>query len=101
MADPPEILEEITPDSHPDQEWERGWYDYAGGLRFWDNGWTEHYAPPAGRQRTEINYWKITKAVAGGLLIGWFLVWLLAQAAPDTFYWPVKFVVEELPAGFE
>jgi hypothetical protein len=33
------------------------------------------------------------------MVVGWFLIWLAAQAAPDTFYWPVKFVVNELPAG--
>jgi hypothetical protein len=99
MADLPETLEEITPDTHPHEQWERGWYQYAGGLRLWDNGWTEQYAPPTRSDPSEINYRKIAQAVAGGMLIGWFLIWLLAQAAPDTIYWPVKFVVEELPAG--
>lgn len=97
MADEPEM---ITPESHPQEEWQRGWYDYAGGLRFWDGGWTDLYAPPTRQQLPDpINYWKIAEAVAGGIVMGWFLIWLGAQVLPDYVYWPVKFVVEELPAG--
>lgn len=99
-TDMPEFLEEITPETHPDQEWERGWYRYAGGLRFWDNGWTEHYAPPMRLEPTSIDYWKIAGAVALGMVIGWFLIWLGAQISPDHIYWPVKFVVKELPEAF-
>ena len=102
MADGPEFLEKITPETHPDEEWGRGWYEYAGGLRFWDGGWTEHYAPPTRiKPSEEINYWLITLAVAGGLVLGWFVIWLGAQIDPDHIYWPVKFVVEELPPGLE
>jgi hypothetical protein len=32
----------------------------------------------------------------GGVLV-WFLVWLGAQISPDHIYFPVKFVVNELP----
>jgi hypothetical protein len=99
MAEVPESLEEITPETHPEEEWERGWYPYAGGLRFWDDGWTSHYAPPTVHPPQPINYWKVMEAVAGGLVLGWFLIWLGAQVAPDVVYWPVKFVVEEVPAS--
>jgi hypothetical protein len=92
--------EMITPETHPQEQWETGWYDYAGGLRLWDGGWTQHYAPPMAHQKPEpINYRALAGAVAVGIVIGWFIIWALAQAWPDTFYWPVKFVVEELPAG--
>lgn len=90
----------ITPETHPDDQWDRGWYEYAGGLRFWDGGWTDHYAPPTRMSPPEqINYFAIVLAVAVGMVIGWLVIWILAQIAPDTFYWPVKFVVEELPSG--
>lgn len=90
----------ITPETHPDEQWDRGWYEYAGGLRFWDGGWTDHYAPPTRMtQPDRINYISIALAVALGIVIGWLVIWVLAQIAPDTFYWPVKFVVEELPSG--
>ena len=96
-AEQPEL---ITPETHPDEPWERGWYEYAGGLRFWDSGWTNHYAPPARTPEPgRINYFNIVFAVAVGMIIGWLAIWLLAQIAPDTFYWPVKFVVDELPSG--
>ena len=29
------------------------------------------------------------------MVLGWALIWAGAQAAPDAFYWPVKFVVEQ------
>jgi hypothetical protein len=92
--------EMLTPDNAPGERWERGWYEFAGGLRFYDgNSWTDHYAPPA-RNPKPIDYGKITLSVAGGMILGWFLIWLGAQVAPDEIYWPVKFVVEELPEGF-
>jgi hypothetical protein len=47
----------------------------------------------------QINYLTIVGAVAVGMVIGWFAIWVGAQADPDTFYWPVKFVVEHLPSG--
>jgi hypothetical protein len=92
--------EEITPETHPDEDWDRGWYSYAGGLRFWDNGWTQHYAPPTVHPPQPINYWKIAEAVAGGILVAWFIIWLGAQLSPDHVYLPVKFVVKELPEAF-
>lgn len=88
----------ITPETNPDEQWERGWYEYAGGLRFWDGGWTDQYAPPTRMPEPKpINYFNIAFAVAAGMVIGWLAIWLLAQIAPETFYWPVRFVVEELP----
>lgn len=94
--------EMLTPDNAPGEEWERGWYEYAGGLRYYDgNGWTDHYAPPTRQQPSaQINYMAITCAVAIGMVLGWLFIWILAQIDPDTFYWPVKFVVEDLPEGF-
>jgi len=91
---------EITPETHPDEEWQRGWYSYAGGLRFWDNGWTDNYAPPTVHPPQPINYWKIAEAVTGGVLLAWFIIWLGAQISPDHIYLPVKFVVKELPEAF-
>lgn len=92
----------LPPGNTPGQRWEPGWYEYAGGLRFYDgNGWTDHYAPPARHAGPmEIDYGKIALAVAGGVVLGWFLIWLGAQVAPNEVYWPVKFVVEELPEAF-
>ena len=92
--------EMLTPDNAPHEQWERGWYEYAGGLRFHDGtGWTDHYAAPA-RNPAPINYWKIAEAVAAGILVAWFLIWLGAQASPEHIYFPVKFVVKELPEAF-
>ena len=34
-----------------------------------------------------------------GVVIGWLIIWAGAQADPETLYWPVKFVVEDLPSG--
>ena len=93
--------EMLTPDNAPHERWERGWYEYAGGLRYYDgNGWTEHYAPPTRQRPAQINYVAIAGAVAIGMVLGWLFIWILAQIDPDTFYWPVKFVVEDLPEGF-
>lgn len=39
----------------------------------------------------------IASAVLVGVLAAWFVIWLLAQIAPDTFFMPVKFVVDEIP----
>jgi hypothetical protein len=92
--------EMLTPENAPEESWERGWYEFAGGLRYYDGrAWTDHYAPPA-RNPAPIDYGKIALAVAGGMVLGWFLIWLGAQADSDHIYWPVKFVVEELPEGF-
>lgn len=89
-----------APEAEPAQEsggYEPGWYDYHGGLRFHDgSNWTAQVAPPT----PDIpSLPAIALAVAGGMCIGWFLVWLAAQAAPNDIYWPVKFVVEEIPQG--
>jgi hypothetical protein len=97
MSAEQEYPAEITPETHPDEEWQLGWYPYAGGLRFWENGWTEHYAPPTVHPPRPINYWKIAEAVAGGILVAWFVIWLGAQISPDHIYFPVKFVVKDLP----
>jgi hypothetical protein len=42
---------------------------------------------------------KIAEAVAIGIVVGWFIIWLGAELVPDHIYWPVKFVVKELPEG--
>jgi hypothetical protein len=72
-----------------------GWYEFNGGMRYYDGGWTEHFAYV--QPRTEISYLGIWAAVVVGMVVGWFIIWAAAQAAPDTFYWPVKFVVKTLP----
>jgi hypothetical protein len=72
-----------------------GWYSHHNGKRYHDgNDWTDHYAYVAPSQ---ISYVSVAFAVAFGVVIGWLAIWIGAQAAPDTFYVPVKFVVEELP----
>lgn len=82
----------ISPENEP------GWYTYWGGIRFYDGtDWLGDPLPPV----QKIDYRFLTLAVMFGVMLGgvlaWFLVWVGAQAAPDTFYWPVKFVVKELP----
>lgn len=80
---------------------EPGWYDYAGGLRLWDGErWTNHFAPPPPSKVQSFDFWEAAKAVAAGMVLGWFLIWIGAQFAPDVFYWPIKVVVEDLPEGF-
>jgi len=72
-----------------------GWYEDGDGLRYWDgSGWTDQRAPS---QPTPLGQRQIAQAVLLGVLCAWFVIWLLAQIAPDTFYIPVKFVVDELP----
>jgi len=77
-----------------------GWYDFAGGKRFFDGKqWTDHYAytpEPA------LDFWEIVGAVCLGVVGAFVLLWIAAQVAPDLFYLPVKFVVEanDLPDGF-
>jgi hypothetical protein len=34
------------------------------------------------------------------MLGAWIVILLAAQASPDTFYLPVKFVVKELPSAY-
>jgi len=76
-----------------------GWYEYAGGLRFYDGDkWTDHIAPP--RQKVvEVNYWRIAAAVTFGMVLAWAIIWGGAQLSPEHIYWPVKFVVKELPVA--
>jgi len=79
-----------------------GWYDHAGGKRFYDGAeWTDHYAyvpPPVTHRST----WDLAGAVFIGVLAAFFVLWLLAQLDPDNAYLPVKFVVDasDLPSGF-
>ena len=77
-----------------------GWYEISDmhqTLRFWDGtGWTDEMAPAPPRDQ-RLSPLALIGVVAIGVVLGWFLIWLGAQAAPDTFYWPVKFVVEDLP----
>lgn len=89
------------PESHAEHsnpgnktEHPEGWYDYAGGKRFWDGeAWTDHYAyvqPPS----QSLGFWEIAGAVALGVILGFAALWLGAQMAPDDIYLPVKFVVD-------
>jgi hypothetical protein len=72
-----------------------GWYEFQGGFRYWDGGqWTEHFGPPHPPMLTQR---QIASAVLVGALAAFFVVWMAAQLAPDTFYVPVKFVVKDLP----
>lgn len=72
-----------------------GWYEDGVGLRFWDGTtWTEQRAP---KLREPMTQRALASAVLVGVLAAWFVIWGLAQVAPDTFYLPVKFVVKELP----
>jgi hypothetical protein len=80
----------------PSSDAPAGWYEESDGLRYWDgSAWTAQRAPkpppPPLSQRA------MASAVLLGVLAAWFVIWLLAQIAPDTFYLPVKFVVEDLP----
>lgn len=81
-----------------DTKHEAGWYDYAGGKRFFDGEkWTENYAyvpPPEAR-----NYWEQVGIVCLGVLAALFILWVGAQASPENIYLPVKFVVKELPSA--
>jgi hypothetical protein len=73
-----------------------GWYEDAGSLRYWDGDkWTDQRAPKPLAPMTQR---ALASAVLIGVLAAWFVVWLLAQMAPETFYLPVKFVVKELPS---
>jgi len=72
-----------------------GWYEDDGGLRYWDGtAWTEQRAP---KPADPLSQRAIASAVLVGVLAAWFVIWLGAQFASDIFYWPVKFVVEDLP----
>jgi hypothetical protein len=68
-------------------------------LRFWDGSeWTDDMAPAPPKGERGLSTLAQVGVVAVGVVIGWFIIWVGAQAAPDTFYWPVKFVVEDLPS---
>jgi len=72
-----------------------GWYQVDGTLRYHDGKqWTGHVAPP---YPGSISGPAIALAVAAGVLVALFLVWLGAQVSPEHIYLPVKFVVKELP----
>lgn len=72
-----------------------GWYERDGGLQFWDGkDWTLHRVPKPPSVLTKGN---IAEAVFFGVFAALAAVWILAQIAPDIFYFPVKFVVEDLP----
>jgi len=89
------------------QEAQAGWYDHAGGKRFYDGErWTDHYAyvGPTKAQRASGELFLIVLcATFLGVLLALGVVWLGAQSAPDDIYFPVKFVVEssELPPAFQ
>jgi hypothetical protein len=89
----------LAPEDEP-AELEAGWYTYgANGLRFYDGGdWTPHFAPAPAKT---LNLSEMILAVAGGVLIAWFVIWLGAQIDPDHVYVPVKFVVDELPNALQ
>lgn len=74
-----------------------GWYENEGSLRYWDGtSWTDQRAPLSVEFPEPLGQRAIASAVLAGVLAAWFVIWLLAQLAPDTFYLPVKFVVEDL-----
>jgi proline-rich tail region repeat protein len=73
-----------------------GWYDNEGGLRFWSGSqWTEQRAPTPPPAPKSIGIVEVIAGVALGMVLGWAIIYLGAQLAPEAFYWPVKFVVEE------
>jgi hypothetical protein len=78
-----------------------GFYDAGHRTkRFWDGeDWTDTvvYDPPAEAQREPLSFVQLVFGTTLGFLLGWALVYLGAQAEPDNIYWPVKFVVEDLP----
>jgi hypothetical protein len=79
-----------SPDSPPP-----GWYQERGTLRYFDGeNWTDHLAPPYPASPTTGG---IARAVFLGVLAALFVIWLGAQASPEHVYFPVKFVVKELP----
>lgn len=70
-----------------------GWYLTEGTLRYFDGEeWTQHFAPPS-----TLTTNRIAGAVFLGVFAALFLVWLGAQIDSDHIYFPVKFVVEEVP----
>lgn len=85
----------------PASQFPAGWYDYpqGGGRRFWDGQqWTDHFVPPPAEPERRAGGPGIAEIIVGvalGMILGWGLIYLGAQIAPDDIYWPVKFVVEE------
>lgn len=72
-----------------------GWYQIDGTLRYYDGtDWTGHFAPP---HPASLSTTGIAGAVMLGVLAAFFLVWLGSQISPEHIYFPVKFVVKELP----
>jgi hypothetical protein len=72
-----------------------GWHERNGTLRYFDGDqWTDHIAPP---YPSNLTTGGIAGAVAIGILVAFFLIWLGAQISPEHVYLPVKFVVKELP----
>jgi hypothetical protein len=84
------------------QQTQPGWYeapDMHQTLRFWDGSeWTDDLAPGPS-QKTGPDAVTRVVIIALGFALGWFLIWVGAHAAPDTFYFPIKFVVEDLPSS--
>jgi hypothetical protein len=85
--------------SEKDQRTEPGWYKHGvRGLRYWDGDkWTEHIAPAPAKPSQGITGLQVAVAVFVGVLAAWGAILALAQVDPDSFYVPVKFVVEEMP----
>ena len=77
-----------------------GWYDFHGGLRFWDGErWTEHIAPPPREETKEkgpMGFLETVLAVAIGALLAWGAIYLGPELAPDDIFVPIKFVGEEI-----
>jgi hypothetical protein len=89
--DRPPTSEQPNPAASPPE----GWYDYAGGLRFWDGkDWSDHFAPP---RRSLV---AVAGATAVGLIVGWLIIWALAQLEPAVFFWPTKTVVDDQGGSF-
>lgn len=81
-----------------------GWYPDPGGSgteRYWDGkrwkGEREVDTKTATVSYVKLDPSSTVLIVAFGMVVGWFLIWLGAQVAPDIFYWPIKVVVNELP----
>lgn len=76
-----------------------GWYQVEGTLRYYDGeSWTGHVAPP---YPPSLSTPRIASAVFLGVFGALFIVWFGAQIDPDHVYFPVKFVVEELPEALK
>ena len=59
-----------------------GWYDHQAGLRYWNGtDWTDHRAPSPPAAPQTIGVVEIIIAgVALGMVLGWALIWVGAQA---------------------